>query len=32
MEDLAEEAPAPGSASGMKIIKEYKAESREQQK
>ena len=32
MEDLAEEAPAPGSASGKKIIKEYKAESREQQK
>jgi Ca-activated chloride channel homolog len=32
MEDLAEEAPAPGSASGKKIIKEYKAELREQQK
>jgi Ca-activated chloride channel homolog len=32
MENLAEEAPAPGSASGKKIIKEYKAESREQQK
>ena len=32
MELLAEEAPAPGTPSGKKIIKEYKAEAREQQK
>jgi Ca-activated chloride channel family protein len=32
MEVLADEALAPGTPSGKKIIKEYKAESREQQK
>jgi Ca-activated chloride channel family protein len=32
MELLADEAPAPGTPSGKKIIKEYKAEAREEQK